>query len=212
MRAGPPIQIHGKEFSKTISQQKGPAGTRWTATYQTVSGQFLLLFDIQSLDPSMTEKFEHCVEDTIFFDPVKAKEVAGPNGRPYNPTVPQGQQIVIRFVNGTNGKPIKDKGVNIWSGSAKLFWRDTDSKGRIILDIDSSQPRELGVGPDYVFDCRSSGDANINLARTLKYPLDEIVAKGIVGENLCGTVTASPTPGTLILFVRPRTSKEKREL
>jgi hypothetical protein len=212
MRAAPPTTIHGKEFSKGISHQNEREGTVWKAMYLTVAGNYLLEFEIQSLDPSMTEAFEHCVEDTIFFDPAKAKEVAGPNGRPYNPTVPQGQQVVIRFMNGTNGKPIRDRGVNIRIGSVKLFWRDTDSKGEIILNIAGAQPRELGVGPDYVFDCRSTRDSNILLVRTLKYSLDEIVSKGIVGENLCGTATASPAPGTLILFVRPRTSKEKREL
>lgn len=121
-------------------------------------------------------------------------------------------KVVVRFVDGTNGKPIKDKGVNIYAGHEKVTWGDTDSKGRIELEIRSGQPRELGIGPDFVFDCRLMRDSNILLARTLKYPLDEIVTKGIVGENLCGTATASPTPGELILFVRPRTSKEKHDL
>jgi len=212
MRAAPLVSLHGRDFGRGISDQKTPEGRVWKAMYLTVLDGYLLEINIQSLDSNMAKKLEDCVEQVRFFDPANARAVAGPNGRLYSPTVPQGQQVVIRFVSGTNGKPIRDKGVNIRFGSGKLFWRDTDSKGQIILDIDSTQPRELGVGPDYVFDCRSTQDSNILLARTLKYPLDEIVSKGIVGENLCGTVTASPAPGTLVLFVRPRTSKEKREL
>lgn len=119
-------------------------------------------------------------------------------------------QVVVRFTNGTNGKPIKDKEVNIWLGSEQFFWRNTDSKGQIALDVGSVQPRELAVMPDLVFDCRSKQDSRIG--RGLKYSLDEILSRGIVGDNLCGTIKASPTPGILILFVRPRTSKEKREL
>ena len=102
--------------------------------------------------------------------------------------------------------------MNIWFGSEKVFWRDTDSKGQITLDTHGAQPPEVAVGPDFVFDCRSTRDSDLAHRQTLKYSLDEIVSKGIVGENLCGTVTASPNPGALILFVRPRTSKEKREL
>ncbi len=122
----------------------------------------------------------------------------------------QATKVVVHFINGTNGKSIKDKKVNIWLGSEKPFWRDTDSKGQITLDVGSTQPRELAVLPDFVFDCRATRDSAVG--RTLKYPLNEIVSKGIVGDNLCGTVTASPAPGVLILFVRPRTSKEKRDL
>ena len=124
----------------------------------------------------------------------------------------QATKIVLRFIDGKNGKPLRDKGVNIFLGGEKDSWRDTDSKGQITLAIGSAQPRELSVGPDFVFDCRSTRDSDILLARTLKYSLDEIITKGIVGDNLCGAATASPVPGALILFVRPRTSKEKREL
>lgn len=124
----------------------------------------------------------------------------------------QATKVVVRFVNGTNGKPIRDRGVNIYGGRQKVTWGDTDSKGRIVLEIGGLQPRELGIGPDLIFDCRSTRDSNILLWRTVKYPVDEIVTKGIVGENLCGTATASPTPGELILFARPRTSKEKHDL
>ncbi len=90
MRAAPGITLHGKEFSRGISHQKGPRGTVWQAMYLTVSGNWLLSFDIQSLDPNMAENLEHCVEQTTFFDPDKAREIAGPNGKPYKPPPPTG--------------------------------------------------------------------------------------------------------------------------
>jgi hypothetical protein len=123
----------------------------------------------------------------------------------------QATSVTVRFINGTNGKPIKDKAVNIRLGSEKVSWRDTDSQGQIILDVGSARPRELAIGPDFVFDCRSTQNSNVTMAHA-KYSLEEIITKGIVGDNLCGTASASPTPGSLILFVRPRTSKEKRDL
>jgi len=122
----------------------------------------------------------------------------------------QPTKIVIRFVNGRDGKSIKDKKVNIWLGDQKLFWLDTDSKGQITLDVSSTQPRELAVMPNFLFDCRAERDSIIG--KSVKYPLDEILSKGIVGNNLCGTISMSPTPGVLVLFARPRTTKEKREL
>jgi hypothetical protein len=85
MRAAPELLIHGKEFSRGISQEKGPVGTVSKAMYLTVVGNWLLEFNIESLDPNMAENLEHCVEQTTFFDPDKAREIAGPNGKPYKP-------------------------------------------------------------------------------------------------------------------------------
>jgi hypothetical protein len=53
--------------------------------YLTVIDSYLLEFNIQSFDRAMAEGLQHCVEDTRFFDPTKAKAVAGANSRPYNP-------------------------------------------------------------------------------------------------------------------------------
>jgi len=83
--AAPTISLHGKEFSKGISRQKGPDGTIWKAMYLTVINNYLLQFDIQSLDPKIAEDLEHRVEETKFFEPAKARMIAGPNGKPYNP-------------------------------------------------------------------------------------------------------------------------------
>ncbi|HUI43583.1 MAG TPA: hypothetical protein VL523_16600 [Terriglobia bacterium] len=122
----------------------------------------------------------------------------------------QSAKITVRLINGTNGKPIKDKKVNIWLGGAGISWSDTDSKGRITLDVTSVQPPEIAVLPNFVFDCRSEKDSASG--RLVKYSLGEIISKGVVGINQCGAVAVSPTPSVLVLFARPRTSQEKREL
>ena len=86
MRAAQQTSIHGKEFSKGISHQKKPEGTIWKAIYMTVIDSYLLSFNIQSFDPHIAEDLQHCVEETRFFDPAKAKTIAGANATPYNPS------------------------------------------------------------------------------------------------------------------------------
>jgi hypothetical protein len=91
LMTAPSTRINGKEFSKGISHEKGPEGTVWKAMYLTATDHpvFLLEFSIQSFDPSIAEGLEHCVEQTTFFDPAKAREIAGPDARPYNPIPPR---------------------------------------------------------------------------------------------------------------------------
>jgi hypothetical protein len=87
MHAAQQTMIHGKEFSEGISHEERPQGTVWKAMYLTVIDSYLLEFNIQSFDRTMAEDLQHCVEETRFFDPAKAKAVAGPNSRPYNPAL-----------------------------------------------------------------------------------------------------------------------------
>ncbi|MGA2234631.1 MAG: hypothetical protein ABSG23_04105 [Terriglobales bacterium] len=118
------------------------------------------------------------------------------------------QSIVIRFLNGKNGKPIGDKQVTIGLGKSGAVARDADSKGEIVLDIPNVEPRELRVRPDDYFDCRFKHDQMGPGGLELKYSLDEIISKGVVGNNLCGKAHVLPTPGVLTLYLRPRTFME----
>jgi hypothetical protein len=85
MRAANWTLIRGKEFSKGVSQQKKPEGILWKIMYLTVIDSYLLEFSIQSFDANVAEDLQHCVEATEFFDPAKAKVIAGAKSRPYNP-------------------------------------------------------------------------------------------------------------------------------
>jgi hypothetical protein len=119
--------------------------------------------------------------------------------------------IVIRLLNGNNGKPIKHEGLAIVLGDNPQEDFRADSRGELILDLSKSHPRDLRAWMfSYYMDCRSKGDMNV--AGAVRYSLDEITSKGIVAENDCGKIHASPTPGVLVLYMRPMTFKERRWL
>ena len=69
-----------------------------------------------------------------------------------------------------------------------------------ILEFTQTRPVEIGVIPNYLFDCRFKRDEMGG--RSVKYSLDEIVTHGIVGVNLCEKIALPPTPEVLILFIR----------
>jgi hypothetical protein len=121
-------------------------------------------------------------------------------------------QIIIRFLNGKNGKPISDKQITIAFDKGGNFFRDADSKGEVVLAIPEADLGELRVRPDYYFDCRFAHDQLGPGGLELKYSLDEIVSKGIVGENLCGKARVQSSPRVLTLYLRPRTLLEKWKL
>jgi hypothetical protein len=119
----------------------------------------------------------------------------------------QKSKVVIRFVDGRNGHPIRDKSVNVWLGTGQLSLHDADARGEISLDAAGVEPRILRVNSNMRLDCRfpvgfAPGDR-------ITYSLDDILSKGIVGENQCGKATEPSTPGVLVLFLRPRTLLER---
>jgi len=81
------INIDGKEFWRSDSQQKSSAGKMRTIDYETAINGYLLSFQIISFDPKLTEALQHCIESVKFFDPAQAREMAGPNSREYHPAV-----------------------------------------------------------------------------------------------------------------------------
>jgi hypothetical protein len=123
-------------------------------------------------------------------------------------------KIILRMLNGKTGKPIWRHDVtNIWLGDAKQFsLQRTDAKGEIVIvmDIGNIHPFEIGVMPSTYADCRFKGDQTSG--RLVRYSLDDIISKGVVGENLCGKTRVSPTPGVLVVYVRRRTFIEGMKL
>ena len=119
---------------------------------------------------------------------------------------PRPTRIVLKILNGKTGWPIWAELPNVWIGAAtspldpslKTNWR-----GEIKLNVPTIGPRELRFLPNWYADCRSFGDQIVG--SKLKYSVDEILENGIVAENVCGKKRAKPTPGVLILYVRPRT-------
>jgi hypothetical protein len=88
MSAYQSIRIHGQPFAIGIIEPKSKKhdeSAQWGAVYFTVIHSYLVEFEIRSLDPGIAKDLEHCVEQITFFNPAQAKEVAGPNGKPYPP-------------------------------------------------------------------------------------------------------------------------------
>ena len=121
-------------------------------------------------------------------------------------------KIILRMLNGKTGKPIWRHDVtNVWLGDAKEFsLQRTDGKGEIVIDVRNVQPFEIRVLPSTYADCRFKGDQMSG--RLVRYSLAEIISKGVVGENLCGKTRVSPTPGVLVVYVRPRSFIEAWKL
>ena len=116
-------------------------------------------------------------------------------------------RITLRYLNGKNGKPMRDAQTNVWTPDSKPFSRLADSNARdVIWEFTQTRPVGFGVLPNHLFECRFKRDEMGG--RSVNYSLDEIVTHGIVGVNLCGKIALPPTPGALILFVRPKTFRE----
>jgi hypothetical protein len=128
-------------------------------------------------------------------------------------TIPSAEsnRIIIRLLNGKNGNPIRGEIPNIWLGNpARVTSSQTDSKGEIALDIGKARPREIRFRGNYYVDCR--GKTQRELPQNIKYSIDEILATGVVSENDCGKSRVSPTPGVLVLYLRPMTFIENWNL
>jgi hypothetical protein len=91
MRAAPFLSIRGQEFSKAVSRQtEGNGFMVWKIMYMTVLDGYLLQFRIYSFDESRAENLQRCVEAIGFFDPTKAKLIAGKDGQSYKPPLAGG--------------------------------------------------------------------------------------------------------------------------
>ncbi len=126
---------------------------------------------------------------------------------------PPANKVVLKILNGQTGWRIWTEFPNVWMGGVNSPLDPpprTNWRGEIKLDAPISGPREIRFLPNWFVDCRETGGPFEGAK--VKYSLDEIMERGIVTENVCGKTRAKPVPGTLILYVRPRTWKEIMEL
>lgn len=79
------VEIGGKEFWKSESQEKESGGKMWTVKYSAALMGYILEFDIVSFDGKLTSELERCIESVTFFNPEKAREIAGADSQPYKP-------------------------------------------------------------------------------------------------------------------------------
>jgi hypothetical protein len=77
------IQIGGKQFWKSELQEE-KAGTKMQSlTYATALKGYVVKFTVISFDPQLADELQRSLESMTFFDPAKAKTVAGPDSHPY---------------------------------------------------------------------------------------------------------------------------------
>jgi len=146
-------------------------------------------------------------------------------------TALHGQSIRIKLVNGRNGSPMAHTCVNVGvghivhmlaiptneDGIAELRLTHNDSEINTqnhwkgcgdwgVIDPVVKYGDDIGINAGYVL-CQMRTDYSW-LAIT-KFSTLEVLQHGIVMTNTCGKATASPTPGEVVLFVRPLTWWEK---
>jgi len=77
------MQIGGKEFWKSESHED-KAGTKMQSlAYATGVNGYVVKFTVVSFDPHLADELQRSIESITFFDPAKAKSMAGPNSHPY---------------------------------------------------------------------------------------------------------------------------------
>lgn len=148
------------------------------------------------------------------------------------------QTIQIKLVDGKTGRPVASGCVGAWmkdaSDKMSLFVPvDEAGTARLRLtqkesEVDISYNPKLGCGgtgalnPVLKYDetlttystgyhpsCAFPEDMPRARWKGLDFPTRDVLAHGVVSANTCGKATASPQPGEVILFVRPRNFWEK---
>jgi len=149
------------------------------------------------------------------------------------------QTVTIKLVNGLNGRPVSGVcvgvGMSIKKNSRMFVYIPADKNGvaRLRLtqkdnEVDSSYNSKLGCGGtgainpvlkyDDTLTTYTTGD-NPSCAfpqsmpnarwKEIDFSTKEALQHGVISANTCGKVTASPQPGEVIIFVRPRNFREK---
>jgi hypothetical protein len=145
----------------------------------------------------------------------------------------QAQTIRIKLVNGRTGRAMAGTCVNVWVGnerkSAMAIPTDKDGVASLRLtDQDAeinTQNRWEGCGDFGVTDpvVKYATSIRVNAGYVLcqvrqpdhtwlatqSFPTKEVLESGIASANTCGKAKAVPTPGEVVLFVRPLSWWEK---
>jgi len=79
------IEIAGREFWRAAWEEKDTSGKMYTVKFATAADGYILTFLVTSFDGRLTGRLEHNIERIKFFDPSKAREIAGAASKPYQP-------------------------------------------------------------------------------------------------------------------------------
>lgn len=153
-------------------------------------------------------------------------------------TALRAQTIQIMLVNGKTGRPVAGACAGAWmkdaSNKMSLYIpTDKDGVARLVLthkdsDVHISYNPKLGCGGTSAINpVLKYGDTLTTYStsyhpscavpatmpdagwKEIDFPTKEVLQHGVASANTCGKATASLQPGEVILFVRPRTFREK---
>ncbi len=147
------------------------------------------------------------------------------------------QQVTIRIVNGSDGRPIINKCMYVGVGDkhdptfGSWFTTQTDRKGTIILHLASEHQVTTGISEQLTCGLIGMKNLTTRYADTITirtgyalclpgkrdfswlipatFATEEVLQSGVVTANTCGAAVATRTPGEIVLFVRPLTLWEK---
>jgi hypothetical protein len=141
------------------------------------------------------------------------------------------QDIRIKVLDGRNGRPITNECVNVWVGKstvasllvptnkdgiALLHLTDKDTETGVqnhgsacgslgIIDPVVKYADTIGINSGYYVSCQAHPPDSPRLSFSVK----KVLQFGDSSANVCGKIEASPKPGELVFFVRPRTWWER---
>lgn len=141
------------------------------------------------------------------------------------------QEIRIKVLNGRNGHPVANECVNVWigpvRGPALLLATDGDGVASLRLATNASEEnpghRTPACGGTAVVDPVVAREDTINVTSAtgmlcqahppdspaLSFSVPRVLDSGDSTANVCGKAEASPEPGELIFFERPRSFLER---
>ena len=116
----------------------------------------------------------------------------------------QDTRIVIRAVDGRNGKPLGSQRLLVFAGGSpevakqhnNEFELSTDKDGVATITGMPGTVRWIQVWMDWHILCQS--DPN-----NKSFSVAEILARGLSTPNSCGSVAQDSKPGELVVFARP---------
>lgn len=160
------IQIGGQTFWRGASEENGTGGRMRTLSYATVLNGYMLRFDILSFSQKLTKELEQSIERLTFFDPVKAKEMAGTDSRAYPPVAlqPPRSERIDRLSDGSiSGNTYHNE---------ELGFRYQFPEGWIVNDK-ATQEKVAAVGHQFVWgndlDAQKEHEAASNCTKNLLF-------------------------------------------
>lgn len=133
-----------------------------------------------------------------------------------------GQVIRVKFLDGRTGRPVTYEGAELWVGTPtrSLVAPAHNAQGtakfivightiKAVWPRNSKVHQELAVQPGLAR-IAAGPEVDAGTCGRMGFPpygpwylISEILRRGAVSENHCGTATAKPKPGELILFIKP---------